>query len=218
MKKKSVKIFFETFDFSKIIEKSPRLIQEFLDGEIKFLKKYIQPNEIILDVGCGYGRLLKLLSKNAKRVVGIDFSESLLEHTKQNLAGKDNVELYLMRAERMDFDDERFDYVLCLYSTFGNMPGIELDVLKEMKRVCKKGGEIIISVFSENAKEVQIENYKRAGLTNIRDDREAIHTEEGLYSRRFTKKDLEELFEKVGLRCDIIKICPINYMAIARKT
>jgi ubiquinone/menaquinone biosynthesis C-methylase UbiE len=95
------------------------------------------------------------------------------------------------------------------------MPGIEVDVLKEMKRVTNERGQIIVSVFSENAKPTQIENYTRIGLKNVRDDGIAVHTDEGFYSRRFTKENLQSYFEAIGLTCTIIKICPINYIAIA---
>lgn len=216
MDNKNVKKFYETFDFAKIITNPPKPIQEFLDQEIKFIKKYIKPNKVILEVGCGYGRLVKILSKNAKKVVGIDFSKPLLDKAKKNLFDKKNVELFLMNAEDIKFGNRSFDYVLCLDASFGNMPSIELKTLKQMKRVCKQNGEIIISVFSENAKKAQIENYTRIGLKNIRDDGKAIHTDEGFYSRRFTKDNLKELFDKINLKCKIIKICSINYIVIAK--
>ena len=171
MNKKTVKKFYETFDFEKMIDsQAPKLIQEFLDGEIKFISEYIKPDSSILEIGCGYGRLLKILSKKSKQLVGIDFSKRMVELSKQNLKEEQNVSIQLMEADKLTFKNDFFDYVVCLDNSFGNMPKIELDVLKEMKRVCKKGGEIILSVFSENAKDVQIENYERIGLTEIQDD------------------------------------------------
>ncbi|MEK6833128.1 MAG: class I SAM-dependent methyltransferase, partial [Nanoarchaeota archaeon] len=219
MDKKSVKNFYETFDFEKMInDQAPELIQEFLDGEIEFISEHIKPNSSILEIGCGYGRLLKIMAKKSKQLVGIDFSNRMVELSKKNLEGKENVDIQLMEADKLTFNDNFFDYVVCLDNSFGNMPKIELDVLKEMKRVCKNGGEIIISVFSENAKDVQRENYERIGLTNIKDDGKAIHTAEGFYSRRFAKEELKSLFNNAGLEPEIVKICPINYIAYAPKT
>jgi len=215
--KKTIKDFYETFDFEKMITNHPKPIQDFLDGEIKFIKEHIKSNKIILEVGCGYGRLLEILGRRAKKAIGVDFSKRMINLAKERLASKKNVELHLMNANNLKFDDESFDYVVCLDNSFGNIPNIELDVLKEMTRVCKKRGEVIVSVFSDNAKEIQIENYKRIGLKGIKDDGKAIHTEEGFYSRRFTKEELNKLFNKCGLKCKIIKICPINYIAYAIK-
>ena len=212
-----VKRFYETFDFEKIITRPPKLIQMFLDGEIEFLEQYLEGGKSILEVGCGYGRLLNVLKRKADRVVGIDFSLSLLEKAKKKLGNNNAAKLLLMPAEKMRFDSDSFDYVVCLDATFGNMPGLELSVLKEMKRVCKSGGQVIVSVFSHNAKRVQFENYKRVGLTGIWDDGIAVHTAEGFYSRRFTKKQLRNLFSQVGLSPKIGKLCPVNYIVIASK-
>ncbi|MBW2991424.1 class I SAM-dependent methyltransferase [Candidatus Woesearchaeota archaeon] len=136
---KDVKHFYETFDFEKVLKDAPKPIQDFLDGEIEFIKKHIPVGKEILEVGSGYGRLLEILSATAKKAVGIDFSNYLLERSRKTLADKENVELHFMYAEKMSFKDETFDYVVCLDNTFGNMPGIELNVIKEMTRVCKKG-------------------------------------------------------------------------------
>jgi len=208
-----VRRFYETFDFEGMITNPPKLIQDFLDGEIDFIKKHIN-GKSILEIGCGYGRLLKIMKMKNKRIVGIDFSQRMVDLAKKNV---ENVEIYQMNANKLNFESGEFDEVVCLDNSFGNMPGIELDALQEMTRVCKKGGEIIISVFSENARDVQIENYKRIGLKEVRDDGDAIKTKEGFYSRRFKKEELEELFRKCGLKCNINKICPVNYIAYAIK-
>ena len=218
MSTKAVKRFYETFDFERMIDKkSPELIQEFLDGEIEFINKHIKNNSSILEIGCGYGRLLQILAKNSKKVIGIDFSKNMVNLSKNNLGNHQNVIIELMDANKLSFKDNSFDYVVCLDNSFGNMPKIEQEVINEMKRVCKIGGEIIISVFSDNAKNTQMENYQRIGLTNIKDDGQAIQTTEGLYSRRFSDLELKELFNGASLKCKIIKICPINYVAYATK-
>lgn len=214
--KKSVHDFYETFDFESMITNPPKLIQDFLDGEIQFIKKHFKPNKSILEVGCGYGRLLSILSNHATKVVGIDFSDRMIRFAKERLSCKKNVELRLMNAKKIMYSDEAFDYVVCLDNGFGNMPNIELNVLKEMTRTCKMSGEVIVSVFSDNASQVQIENYKRIGLRGIKNGK-AILTDEGFYSRRFSKEELVELFDKCNLKCKIIKICPINYIAYAVK-
>lgn len=215
--KKNVRDFYRNFDFEKIITNPPQLIQQFLDGEIEFISNNIEPCGEILEVGCGYGRLLGLLANKANKVVGSDFSEPLLQKAQKRFEKLTGIELAVMRAENMAFTDARFDYVLCLDATFGNMPYLEEKVMKEMSRVVKQSGEVVVSVFSENAKELQLENYKRVGLTGIKDDGIAVHSDEGLYSRRFTKQQLRNLFGAAGLSCEITSICSINYIARGRK-
>ncbi|OHA79776.1 MAG: hypothetical protein A2675_04180 [Candidatus Yonathbacteria bacterium RIFCSPHIGHO2_01_FULL_51_10] len=214
---KTVQDFYRDFNFEEVITNPPLPIQKFLDEEIKFISRHVKQGSKILEVGCGYGRLLNILAEKADKIVGIDFSEPLLEKAHESFKNRKNVELWFMDAQKMSFEDESFDYVLCLDATFGNMPGIEEKVLNEMKRVTKDTGEVVISVFSENAKDAQLENYHRIGLTGIKDDGAAVTSKEGFYSRRFTKKQLQELFERARLSCDVISLCPINYVATGRK-
>jgi len=200
-----------------MITQPPKPIQDFLDGEIKFINKYLKKDKFVLEVGCGYGRLLKILQQKSSRLVGIDFSKKMVNAARINTSQFKNVDIKLMNAEKLSFNNNLFDYVLCLDNSFGNMPGIEQKVINEMYRVCKPGGKIIISVFSDSAKNVQIKNYNRIGLKNVRNIGDAIYTDDGFYSRRFTKKQLSRLFTKAGLKCKIISVCPVNYIAYAKK-
>lgn len=211
---RTVKQFYENFNFEHMITQPPPLIQEFLEREIDFLKRHITPTNRILEVGCGYGRLLDILRTKAATVAGIDFSRPMLDKSRARFQGK-SVELYEMRAEQMGFLDGRFDYAMCLGATFGNMPGIEQQVLREMVRVTRPRGKVMVSVFSEEAKDSQILNYGRLGLKRITDDGAAIRTDEGFYSRRFTRDSLIELFGNAGLEPTITKLCPINYVVCA---
>jgi len=213
---KTVKDFYSAFDFEKMLVDSPKEIQDFLIGEIEFIKNLSKTGKI-LEVGCGYGRLLKILSEKAEEVIGVDFSKQLLEKAKENLEGFSNVKLQEMDAQNLLFANNSFNYVVCLDNTFGNMPGIEDKVISEMKRVVKKGGKVIISVFSDLAKGVQLENYSRIGLLGIKDTGNAVVTDNGFYSRRFSKKELEDLFESAGLKPTISSVCPVNYLALATK-
>lgn len=214
---KTVKDFYENFDFKKMVTNPPQEIQQFLDGESTFLEKQIPPAQIILEIGCGYGRLVRILSKNALSVAGVDFSKRALSEAAQYLRQIQNAKIFYMHAEKMTFPANTFDYVLCMDATFGNMPNLEESVLREMNRVCKPAGKIIVSVFSETAAKAQIQNYTRLGLSDVSDTGTAITTAEGHYSRRFTRHELNKLFWSTSLECTISKICPINYMAVAIK-
>ncbi|MCI0542366.1 class I SAM-dependent methyltransferase [bacterium] len=213
----TVEDFYESFDIKQLLIGSPDAIQEFVDGEIEFLEKYLKSNTAILEVGCGYGRLLPVLQKRARRVVGVDFSRSLIKKAKKFENEFSNIKLKHMDARKLDLSDGIFDYTLCLNATFGNMPDIEEEVFQEMVRVTKTGGEVIISVFSDNAKEAQVANYKRLGLTNIHDTGNSIVTGEGLVSRRFTREELENFAVRAGMKNSIHKVAPINYILVAIK-
>lgn len=95
----------------------------------------------ILEVGVGTGKNLEFYSTD-KEVTGIDFSEKMLEKAKNKSKDKDHVTLMEMDAENMTFEDNTFDTVVTS-CVFCSVPD-PVKGLKEIRRVCKNGGKVII--------------------------------------------------------------------------
>jgi len=102
-----------------------------------------EPGDTILEVGIGTGLNLPLYPKG-RRVVGIDLSDKMLTKAKEKVAKLTmrNVALGRMDAAQMSFPDNVFDHVLATY-VISAVPD-PLKVLLEMKRVCKRGGHLVI--------------------------------------------------------------------------
>ncbi|NOZ23147.1 MAG: methyltransferase domain-containing protein [Planctomycetes bacterium] len=101
----------------------------------------VQPDEKVLEVGIGTGALLSFYPKDID-LVGIDVCQSMLERAEvlRKQIGMPNVELHHMDATQMDFPDSVFDKVMAAY-VISVVPD-PIAVGEEMKRVCKKNGEI----------------------------------------------------------------------------
>lgn len=102
-----------------------------------------RPGEHILEVGVGTGLSLPLYEKNVF-VTGIDISSEMLARaqTRKIRDGLGNiVQLSVMDAENMDFEDNSFDRVVAMYVA-SVVPDPER-LVKEMRRVCKSNGQII---------------------------------------------------------------------------
>lgn len=97
----------------------------------------------ILEVGVGTGKNLEYYGKGV-RVVGIDLSFGMLERARESLRRlkNKNIKLKQMDAQKLDFEDSSFDYVVCTL-VLCSVPEPVL-VLKEMKRVVKKNGKILL--------------------------------------------------------------------------
>ena len=92
-----------------------------------------------LDVGCGSGFMTMLLIDAGCKVTGIDFSQDMLDFARENLAGKGyEADFRLMRAQRLDFPDESFDYIVSRNVTW-TLEDVDV-VYAEIWRVLKKGG------------------------------------------------------------------------------
>ena len=103
----------------------------------------VKPNETILEVGVGTGLSLPLYARNVK-VIGIDISREMLDKAelKKRYYNLSNVDLYNMDASSMNFANNTFDKVIASH-VITVVPD-PLRTLNEIKRVCKKEGEIFI--------------------------------------------------------------------------
>ena len=75
---------------------------------------------VILDVGCGTGHHVDLLSKQNLKVAGIDISPSMIAQAKQNFPGKDFSVVNAL--DNTQFNHNIFTHILCLYFTIYYFP------------------------------------------------------------------------------------------------
>lgn len=97
------------------------------------------PEEVVLEVGSGPGIFSSMLK--AKEVHCLDPSQKMLDYSKRVLKGS-RYRFVRGTAEEIPLDNETFDKAFCLFSFrdfFDKRAG-----LKEIKRVLKPGGTVVI--------------------------------------------------------------------------
>jgi len=115
-------------------------------GHLKDLKP-----KIILDVATGTGDFaIESLTLKPNKIVGIDISEGMLEVGIQKIKKRglqDIIELMTGDSENLPFDDNKFDAVIVAYGV-RNFENLEKG-LKEMHRVLRSGGKMVVLEFSK---------------------------------------------------------------------
>lgn len=105
-------------------------------------KKYLPINSSILDCGCGTGFSSFLLAKADFKVAGMEISQLFLSEAMRKYGNQKGLSFCLGDAMEMPFPDSSFDAV-CSFHFLEHVPDIKC-VLREMSRVVKRGGLIVI--------------------------------------------------------------------------
>ncbi len=121
----------------------------------------ISPYEIILDVGCGTGRLiphLKKRLKNSGRVFSLDLSLKMLLNAKMKKYSR-LAEFVNGCVEHLPFKEKRFSRIIC-FAVFPHIIDKKMSV-REFNRLLQKKG--ILNIFHLRSREELNEFHKNIG-------------------------------------------------------
>ncbi|WP_209319844.1 bifunctional demethylmenaquinone methyltransferase/2-methoxy-6-polyprenyl-1,4-benzoquinol methylase UbiE [Ancylomarina longa] len=117
------------------------------------LLKPLQP-KIVLDIATGTGDFaLANLKLNPDKVIGIDISTEMLAVGREKIAKKnlqDKIELFEGDSENIQFETNSFDAITVAFGV-RNFENLEKG-LKEMNRVVRPGGKVVVLEFSKPRK------------------------------------------------------------------
>ena len=110
----------------------------------------LQPNELVLDIACGGGRLARRMASLGARIVAIDHSEKFVQRARERT--KENAEKIEYRVvdatdtqALMALGERRFDAAVCTMALM-DMSSIE-PLISTLPRLLKQGGRFVFSVM-----------------------------------------------------------------------
>ncbi len=92
-------------------------------------------DDVILEVGCNKGELVKFLRKYGTRIYGVDINEDAIKSS-------DVKGLKVMQAEKMDFPEKMFNKIVSIH-TIEHIIDLE-KTFQEIERVLKPGGICVL--------------------------------------------------------------------------
>lgn len=180
-------------------EKSYEYMPEEIRNGLKIWEKYVisqlfLQNSHILDIGCGMGREAFALYDMGFKVTAVDISEPILAKAKQlAIESKRKIEFVLTNGLNLPFGDDVFDIIIMWSQTFGLFYGEEnqIHILKECRRVLKKGG---VLSFSGHDREFQQANFSQY----LNGNQFFAYANTDCYWESFTIDEILERVKKVG--------------------
>ena len=137
--------------------------RDYVWNDLKPLEKYITDGDTVLDIGCGNGRLYQLCEKKQDvAYIGLDQSAELITHAEEKFSMGSFV---VSDMQELPLDDASIDTIFCIAAFHHIPPGEQQrQVLKEMHRVLKPGGQLVMvnwNLFNDWVTE-RVENGKYA--------------------------------------------------------
>lgn len=149
-------------------------IAELLNGKayrrlVKTTEELVPMGAVVLDVAAGTGELSFAAAKNAEKVICTDLSMNMLKVAQKKAAKHKvtNVDFDVRDIFDLMDNDETYDVVMA-----GNVLHL-LDepekAIKELWRVTKKGGKLLLPTFMNCNKSFLIRFYKKLGFNPVSD-------------------------------------------------
>jgi len=139
-------------------------------------------NDVLLEAGCGTGRMTPSFARRCKAHIAVDFSMESLRVCRRKLerAGLTNVTLLQADICALPLKDNRFDRVVsCGVLEHVPTEASRAKMIAELARVAKGGSPIVISAYYHNL------------YTRLFGEKEGAH-EGGIYFFRFDRRELQE--------------------------
>jgi len=168
------------------------------------LAKYLKPNDNVLDLGCGNGRLLQIFQEIDINYTGVDNSEKLIEIAKKTHS---NTTFLVADALHLPFPSDFFDKVYSV-AVLHHIPSEELRLkfLAEAKRVLQPQGLLILTVWDlrQGRRLIRLKFFlkKVIGFSKL-DFGDVFVPWAGKYQRYvhcFTKRELISVARKAGFQ------------------
>ena len=180
------------------------------EGDVIFQVKNSK-SKTFIDLGAGYGRVLRVIASAAKNVLAIEINPGMLEELRRRSMEYNNVKVMggdiQNLLDLLESEEVKNPVLLLLQNTLGTVEGDYKKVLSEMKKVATQyRGEIIISLLRQEAlKDFGMKLYTHIAPMTGDLDLGKTDFEKGLFvsktgyeSKWWTLSDIEEIRKYFG--------------------
>lgn len=160
------------------------------------LKRLIEPNSVVMDLGCGIGRIEKFLAPHCKEIHGVDVSGKMLKLARKNVT-YENVQFHKNNGRDLSiFSDKKFDFVFSIAVLQHIEKGDAIFYLMEIYRVLKENGKTYLQ-FPNLLCDYNLHNFLDASKQKYRGI---------LRVRYYTPSEIEKIMGALGFKIDSLVV------------
>lgn len=192
---------------------APKRVQQYFESETNFVLEHISNSDLVLELGCGYGRVLKKLIPNSSQVIGIDISRDSLDFGMKFTEYHPRCHLIQSNAEKLPFPDNSIDRVVCIQNGISAFKIEPIELIQESIRVTKDGGICLFSSYSDKFWGHRLEWFKLqadAGLIGEIDwdltSDGIISCKDGFSAITFRSEDFTDMTTQLGLNSRVVEV------------
>ena len=192
---------------------APPRVQQYLQAEIRHVLDHIRTCDVVLELGCGYGRILPKLAQKAGLVIGIDTSIESLSFGQQTLKDLSNCSLLNMDAMNLGFRKQTFDCVVCIQNGISAFHVDKRKLIHESVRVAKAGGIVLYSSYVEKFWDSRLEWFERQSEAGLLGEIDITKTgngvvvcKDGFTATTVTPAQFRSLVRGLGADVNIVEV------------
>jgi SAM-dependent methyltransferase len=185
---------------------APPRVRQYLTAELEFVADRLLPDHRVLELGCGYGRVLHRLAERARYTLGIDTSRESLRLARQSIAPGATCDLCQMNAGDLGIRDGQFDVVVCIQNGLAVFGVDPVPVTREAIRVTRPGGRVLFSSYTAGFWEYRLEWFRIQAKHRLVGEIDYARTGNGVIACRDgfrARAVLPEDFQKMAAICQV---------------
>jgi SAM-dependent methyltransferase len=186
---------------------SKRGLQYGGSSELAMLKPFLKRDSLVLDAGCGDGKVTEAIARRSE-VVGCDFSREALRKLRSQRDADHWVDLVECDIAGLPFAPEKFDVVSCVH-TLSHLSGAERSrAAKHIIGVVRRGGHVFVEAFGRGdlrygeGEEVEPYSFRRGN---------------GITTHYFQEGEIPSLFRDMEVVVEVGSLKHVTYGPVAGK-
>lgn len=197
-------------------------VKQYLKSEIDFVKSCLSKTQNVLELGAGYGRIVRELAPYCNNILGVDISKNSVELGRKYLNDYPNANMMVMDVHKMDFPNS-FDVILCLQNGLSAMRA-DSAVIQKILETLAPDGKAYFSSYSAKFWNYRLKWFEEQASKGILGDIDYTQTQNGVIICKDgfravtnTPEELQKIGENTGYPYQVMEVDDSSMFLIIHK-